>query len=161
MGVAGWVDGRLLAEAPCVDTASPDARVRALGIVAGARPAVIWATIKGRDYVDFRVSGGAGQLFAVSLKASNRQNYFNILPPGRDTAMFIGSTSGQFFSRTLPADGDYTVRVYLMRAAARRNESSRYMLSVSLTGMPLAPVPASKDAVLPDTPYHASAIVPC
>lgn len=160
-GVAGWVDGRLLAEAPCAGTASSDARVQALGIVADARPAVIRATIKGRDYVDYRVSGGAGQLFTVSLKASNRQNYFNVLPPGRDAAMFIGSSSGQVFSRALPADGEYTVRVYLMRAAARRNETSRYALSVSLAGKPLAPIPASKDAVLPGAPYHASAVVPC
>jgi hypothetical protein len=51
--------------------------------------------------------------------------------------------------------------VYLMRPAARRNESSAYSLKVGITGTPLAPVPASRDALIPGTPYHASAEVPC
>jgi hypothetical protein len=51
--------------------------------------------------------------------------------------------------------------VYLMRPAARRNESSTYSLRVGIAGTPLAPVPASRDALIPGTPYHASAEVPC
>ena len=39
--------------------------------------------------------------------------------------MFVGSTSGNRFSGVLPTDGDYAIRVYLMRNAARRNESAR------------------------------------
>lgn len=35
---------------------------------------------------------------------------------------------------TLPVDGDYTVRVYLMRSAARRNETAEYTLTVGITG---------------------------
>jgi hypothetical protein len=61
----------------------------------------------------------------------------------------------------LPADGDYKVRVYLMRNAARRNEVSSYELTVSVTGQALAPLPASEDARLPGTPFHASAPIPC
>jgi hypothetical protein len=61
----------------------------------------------------------------------------------------------------LPADGDYKVRVYLMRNAARRNEASDYTLTISVTGAPLAPTSKAKDAVLPGTPYHASAPVTC
>ena len=59
------------------------------------------------------------------------------------------------------AEGGYTVRVYLMRAAARRNEASDYTLTVGVTGKPLAALPASQDAVLPGTPFHASAQVTC
>jgi len=61
----------------------------------------------------------------------------------------------------LPADGDYKVRVYLMRNAARRNEVSNYELTVTVTGQALAPTPASKDALLPGTPFHASAPIAC
>ena len=161
-GVSGWVEGRFLAEAACPGvTATGDARVEAFDVVEGARPKLIRAQIRGREYVDYLLNAGAGQTLSVSLKASNRQNYFNVLPPRSQAAMFIGSTSGTTFTGMLPVEGDYTVRVYLMRAAARRNESSRYTLSVSLAGKPLVPIPASKDAVLPGTPYHASATVPC
>jgi hypothetical protein len=88
-------------------------------------------------------------------------NYFNVLPPGsKDVAMYAGQT-GEDFKGVLPTDGDYTIRVYLVRAAARRNESSRYTLTVSVTGKALEPVAASKDAVIPGTPYHASAKITC
>jgi hypothetical protein len=61
----------------------------------------------------------------------------------------------------LPADGDYTVRVYLIRAAARRNESGSYALDIGVGGKALAALPASVDALIPGTPYHASASIPC
>jgi hypothetical protein len=58
--------------------------------------------------------------------------YFNVLVPGGDSALFVGSTSGETFEGTLPADGDYTVRTYLMRNAARRGESSDYTLDIRI-----------------------------
>jgi hypothetical protein len=74
--------------------------------------------------------------------------------------MYVGQT-GEAYTGMLPADGDYKVRVYLMRNAARRNEVSNYELTVTVTGQALAPTPASQDALLPGTPYHASASIPC
>ena len=127
----------------------------------GATSAVIKGQVKGSEDVDYLVRAGAGQTITVSLKVSNRSNYFNVLPPGsKDVAMYAGQT-GEDFKGVLPADGDYTIRVYLIRAAARRNESSRYTLTVSVTGNALEPVAASKDAVIPGTPYHASAKIVC
>ena len=75
--------------------------------------------------------------------------------------MFVGSTSGNTFTVTLPDEGDYRVRVYLMRAAARRNESSTYTLTIGLTGKPLAPLTAAEDALVPGTRFHAAASVTC
>ena len=161
-GASGWVEGRFLAEAACpAAAANADARVRPVDIAEGGSPKLIRAQIRGREYVDFLVNAGAGQTLSVSMKASNRQNYFNVLPPRSQAAMFIGSTSGNEFSGMLPVEGDYVVRVYLMRAAARRNESSRYSLSLALQGKPLAALPESKDALVPGTSYHASANVSC
>jgi len=68
---------------------------------------------------------------------------------------------GQPYTGMLPTDGDYNVRVYLMRSAARRNEVSNYELTISVTGHALAPLPASKDALVPGTPFHASASITC
>ena len=127
----------------------------------GSTSAVIKGQVKGYSDVDYLVRAGAGQTITVSLKVSNRMNYFNVLPPGsKDVAMYAGQT-GEDFKGVLPTDGDYTIRVYLIRAAARRNESSKYTLTVSVTGKALEPTPASKDAVIPGTPFHASAKIAC
>jgi len=127
----------------------------------GSTSAVIKGRLQGYSDVDYLVRAGAGQTITVTLKRSNPSNYFNVLPPGSsDVAMYVGQT-GEDFTGMLPADGDYTIRVYLVRAAARRNESSDYTLAISVTGKALTPVPASHDAVLPGTPFHASAKITC
>ena len=127
----------------------------------GASSATIKGQMKGDADVDYVVRAAAGQTLSVTLKGSNRSNYFNVLPPGSaDVAMHVGQ-DGRPYTGMLPADGDYKVRVYLMRSAARRNEVSNYELTVSVTGQPLAPIPASQDALLPGTPYHASGSITC
>jgi hypothetical protein len=127
----------------------------------GASSASVTGQLKGDADVDYVVRAAAGQTLSVELKVSNRSNYFNVLPPGSaDVAMYVGQT-GEAYSAVLPADGDYKVRVYLVRAAARRNEVSNYTLTVRVTGTALAPLPASQDAVIPGTPFHASGPVQC
>ncbi|MGB7564572.1 MAG: hypothetical protein WBM08_07440 [Prochlorococcaceae cyanobacterium] len=128
---------------------------------AGASSALLKGQLKGDQTVDYKLRAGAGQTLTVDLKGSNLQNYFNVMAAGTDNALFIGSSSGNRFSGPLPSDGDVMVRVYLMRPAARRNETSTYSLKVGIGGVPLAPVPAARDALIPGTPYHASAEVPC
>jgi hypothetical protein len=127
----------------------------------GASAATIKGQLKGGADVDYLVHAAAGQTLSVSLKGSNRSNYFNVLPPGSaDVAMHVGQ-DGEPYTGMLPTDGDYTVRVYLMRNAARRNETSDYTLTIGVTGKALAPLPASQDALLPGTKFHASGSVKC
>jgi len=127
----------------------------------GASSAVIKGQLKGDAMVDYLVRAAAGQTLSVKLQKTNAQNYFNVMPPGSTgSAMFVGD-SGENYSGVLPTDGDYIVRVYLMRPAARRGESSNYTLTVGASGQALAPIAASKDAVIPGTSYHASAKIKC
>jgi hypothetical protein len=127
----------------------------------GASSAQIKGQIKGDATVDYVIRAAAGQTLSVALQKSNPQNYFNVLPPGsNDVAMFVGDAGGDY-KGLLPADGDYVVRVYLMRAAARRGESSSYTVTIGATGKALAATPASKDARVAGTPYHASATIKC
>ena len=128
---------------------------------AGADSTLLNGQLKGDQTVDYKLRAGAGQTLTVELKGSNLQNYFNVMAAGTENALFIGSSSGNRFSGLLPSDGEVRVRVYLMRPAARRMETSTYSLKLGIGGAPLAPVPASRDALLPGTPYHASAEVPC
>lgn len=125
----------------------------------GASSASVKGAIKGRQTIDYTVRAKAGQTMAVTLKTSNGSNYFNVLPPGsNDVAIFIGSSDGNEFSGVLPSDGEYKVRVYLMRNAARRDESANYTLTVGITG---AASVASVDAKVAGTPYHATGNLPC
>jgi hypothetical protein len=122
----------LLATAPA--SAGTDIRQESVTFQAGALRSTVKGRIKGRETVDYLVRAGTGQTLKVTLKAGNRFAYFNVLPPGSDEALFIGSTSGNSFEGRLPMDGEYRLRVYLMRNAARRGESTRYTLDLGLEG---------------------------
>lgn len=142
--------------------AAEDGRSERLRFAKGASTTVTKGQIKGYQYVDYLVRGSAGQTLSAAMKTGNGANYFNVIAPGGgDVAMFIGSMSGERFSGLLPADGDYTIRVYLMRNAARRNETARYTLNVELGGQALPATPAALDALVRGTPYHATAKVVC
>jgi hypothetical protein len=148
---------------PVMDTAVADAGIRQekVQFAKGASSAVIKGQLKGDAMVDYLVRAAAGQTLSVKLQKTNAQNYFNVMPPGSTgSAMFVGD-SGENYSGVLPTDGDYIVRVYLMRPAARRGESSNYTLTIGASGKALAPIAASKDALVPGTSYHASAKVKC
>ena len=151
----------LLSVAGGANAAAPEVRSERVEFASGATSRVIKGQVKGDHAVDYQLLAGAGQILSVEMKSSNASNYFNINPPGSEMSLFIGSTSGALFSGELPADGDYTVRVYLMRNAARRNELANYTLTLSLAGQPLAATPAAKDALIPGTPFHASATIAC
>jgi hypothetical protein len=127
----------------------------------GASSATIKSQLKGDADVDYVVRAAAGQTLTVSMKVSNRSNYFNVLPPGSTGVAMYAAQTGDAYTGMLPTDGDYTVRVYLVRAAARRNEVSNYELTISVTGQALAPLPGSKDAKVPGTPFHATGPVTC
>jgi hypothetical protein len=144
-----------------VGLAQPAIESQRVTFRAGADSTLLTGQLKGDQTIDYKLRAGAGQTLTVELKGSNPQNYFNVMAAGADTALFIGSSSGNRFRGPLPSDGDVRVRVYLMRPAARRNESSTYSLKVGISGAPLATVPASRDALIPGTPFHASADVPC
>lgn len=140
-------------------------RTQAVQFAKGHSSATIQGKIKGDQTIDYTLRAKAGQTMSVTLKAGNGANYFNVLPPGSDdVALFVGSTGGNEWTGTLPADGEYKLRVYLMRSAARRNQTASYALTVGITGTPRAAAfgkaPAS-DARIPGTPYHAAGPLPC
>lgn len=131
----------------------------------GATTATIKGHIKGYETVDYLLGAKAGQHMNVSLATKHGATYFNILAPGEnEVAMFNASVSQNRFEGALPATGDYKIRVYMMRSAARRNEAASYALTVGITGSPKASdfgkAPVS-DAKVKGTPYHATGPLPC
>lgn len=108
-----------------------DIRTERVQFKKGTSSATVEGSIKGYETVDYVLGARKGQLMNVSMATSNTASYFNILEPGKSNeAMFIGSTSGNQFEGVLPASGDYKVRVYLMRSAARRDEVADYRLEM-------------------------------
>jgi len=92
-------------------------------------------SITGYESVNYQLEAKAEQLMAVDLKTDNTATYFNIFEPGKgpgDQAMFIGSINGGHYEGELSSDGVYTVQVYMMRSAARRNEKANYTLNISI-----------------------------
>jgi hypothetical protein len=130
-GVAAWA-ALLLTSAHGAD----GLRRQEVRFEAGTAATSISGQIRGDEGVDYLVRVRAGQTLTVSFKPSNPMAYFNVLPPDSEEALFVGSSAAQagLFMTQLPRDGVYTVRVYLMRAAARRSETARYTLGVSVTG---------------------------
>jgi hypothetical protein len=131
----------------------------------GASSATVKGTLKGDQTIDYALRAKAGQTMTVTFKGSNGANYFNVLPPGSTgEAIFIGATEGNEFKGELPADGEYRIRVFLMRSAARRGEASSYTMTVGITGVPKAAAASAApagDAKVKGTPYHATGKVPC
>jgi hypothetical protein len=90
--------------------------------------------VTGDGYHDYLLGAKAGQSMAVSLIADSSSVYFNILPPGGGgEAIYNSSTSGNDATGVrLPKSGNYTIRVYLMGAAADEGKTVPFMLSMSI-----------------------------
>jgi len=112
--------------------AQAEIRTQEIRFANGATATSIKGRIHGEQTIDYRLRARAGQTLAVMFKPGKSSAYFNVLPPGSETALFVGSTSGNRFEGVLPTDGVYTIRAYLMRSAARRNEAASYTLDVAI-----------------------------
>lgn len=114
----------------------------------GASGTTIDDSITGYEAVNYRVGVAAGQTMSVQLDTRNASNYFNITAPGASEALFNSSISGNSTSFTIPSSGNYVISVYLMRNAARRDETANYELNIYVEGAaasaprPPAPTPA-------------------
>ncbi|MGK7937143.1 MAG: hypothetical protein AB4206_15335 [Xenococcaceae cyanobacterium] len=101
----------------------------------GASSAVVEDSITGYETVDYVLNAREGQYMNVSMATDNTINYFNILAPGEnEVAMFNSSMAQNQYEGILSKSGDYKIRVYMMRSAARRNEVANYRLEMIVTG---------------------------
>lgn len=101
-------------------------------LTAGKPALSIQGKIQGYATAEYTLTGKAGQTLSVKLKTNQASNYFNIRQAGQDEALFTGASGGNTFQAKLPADGAYTVQVYLMRNAARRHAVAAYTLALGL-----------------------------
>lgn len=88
--------------------------------------------IKGYQSIDYVVDAHAGQILTIAFQSNNLATYFNVIEPNADFASFNGAMLGNSYTNKLSVDGSYTIRVYMMRNAAARNENAVYTLNISL-----------------------------
>jgi hypothetical protein len=129
--------------------AADEIRTERIRFQKGASSAIVEGSIKGYQIVDYVLGAAKGQYMNVSMATDNTASYFNIMAPGEtEVAFFNGSMSQSQnqYEGTLPTTGDYRIRVYMMRSAARRNETANYRLEMIVTGATTATSSAGQAA---------------
>ncbi len=109
-----------------------DVRHETVRFARGTSGTTIQDSITGYNSVRYSLRANAGQTVSVRLDTSNASNFFNVSVPGASEALFIGSIKGNSTSFVIPSGGDYAIDVYLMRNAARRNETANYTLAIHI-----------------------------
>ncbi|WP_224482815.1 hypothetical protein [Robertkochia aurantiaca] len=121
---------------------------------------IIQDQLKGYKIRDYLFNARAGQLLEVEMTTDNLANYFNIMEPQEEfVAVFNSSIDGNEFRGTLNGTGEYRIRVYLMRSAARRDENAQYELRLKLEDSVV--FKRSSDVRVPGTEFHAIGQIPC
>lgn len=139
--------------------AQDDIQTKQVQFEPGATSTTIENSIKGYQTIDFVLNVKNGQYMNVSMATDNSANYFNILEPGEtEVAIFNGSMNENQYEGITSKSGDYKIRVYLMRSAARRNEIANYRLEMIVTNGNKNEI---EDFLVPGTNYNATGQIPC
>lgn len=115
--------------APAVSAYAQDTRTVDVRFPRGSSGTELSNSITGYQAINYQIGVSAGQTMSVQLDTNNSSNYFNITAPGASEALYNGSVSGNSTSFVIPSSGTYTVSVYLMRNAARRNETASFSIN--------------------------------
>lgn len=123
---------------------------RQVSFAPGTTAREIRGTLRGNTDATYRLRTGSGQVLQVLFSPSNRSCYFNAFAPGQDGAVHIGSSAGNEFGQSATIAGEYRFQIYLMRNAARRNETCRYRISFEVTGAVGGVSPGTSDRMMRD-----------
>lgn len=113
-----------------VPALADDVRREAVHFAPGTSGSTIKSKVTGYQSVQYSLGVRAGQRMNVQLDSGNGSLYFNITAPGASEALYNSSIDGNGTSVTIPSSGNYLIDVYLMRNAARRNETANYTLTL-------------------------------
>jgi hypothetical protein len=100
----------------------------------GKSSAAITDSIKGDNSIAYMLNARAGQVMSILFSPGNSSCYMNVSEPGADSAVHIGSSAGNEYAANLAASGDYKIQLYLMRNAARRNETCKFSITFEAAG---------------------------
>lgn len=109
---------------------APAQTKRPVRFAANTNSATLRGKISGYAYTDYLVRARGGQTITVELSGTPVAPVFSILQP--DGNNLENAAQSNSFSGTLPDTGVYVVRVGLMRAFARRRQSTNFTLKISI-----------------------------
>lgn len=116
----------------------------------GATSTTINGSVRGDEYIDYVVNARGGQTMVVSLAVTgtngNGTAYFNILPAGQDYGgPYIGHMDDDNRAEiTVPSDGDWSIRVYLMGNDRDAGKTVGYSIDVYIAPSDAAPSAGSE-----------------
>lgn len=124
-----------------------------LTIPAGKTTVSTTGSITGFQDIDYMIDAKAGQTMTVTLKSNKTSNYFLVFGPmDAQTAIYNSDAGSQTWTKTLDQTGNYTVRVYLYRNAARNNVKANFTLTVAVKNGATKP----GDAKVAGTKFNAT-----
>lgn len=136
-------------------------RTQRVQFARGANSATVTGALKGDETIDYLVSLRAGQPLNVSMATRTTSLAFNIMEPGeQQVAIYNGSVNGLQYEGTTARDGDYRIRVYLVRASARRGSAASFRLEVIAGAAAATPAAAAKPAAAA-LRFNATGKIPC
>jgi hypothetical protein len=125
----GWALVLLLA----LSVVTAGQTTRSIYLPKGKNVTPVSGTVKGNQYLDYRVNVETGQTLKVTLNSKSKSVYFNVLPPGSvDVSIYNSSTGENRYSHVADQSGIYTIRVYLMGAAKSENRTANFSLNVGI-----------------------------
>lgn len=131
-------------------------RTERVSFAKGASSATLKGSVAGYNVVDYVVNAQKGQTMSISLKTSSTFAYFNVRGSKDGFASELDvnpkAMEEKDWKAELPKSGDYYIRVYLVRAEARRDGKADYSLSISVTGGGTKETAASEKPVFYDCP---------
>lgn len=118
----------LVAAGQCGFARADGARQLSVVTVNGESRVTIGDSLKGHQALEYKLGIGPGQHMIMMLEADHTNVAFNLTAPGQAEAFFNGAIQGDRFEGDLAEAGTYTIRVYLLDDAARRNEPMDFTL---------------------------------
>jgi hypothetical protein len=117
----------------------------------GATSTTINGAVRGNEYIDYVLNARGGQTMVVSLAVTGTNGhgsaFFNILPAGQDYGgPYTGSSDDDRRTEiTVPHDGDWAIRVYLMGNDRDTDKTVGYSIDVYIA-------PSTKSSRAPSKP---------
>lgn len=131
-------------------------QTKRMTIPAGKTSVSATGSITGYQDIDYIVNAAAGQTMTVTLKTNKTSNYFLVYGPGdAETAIYNSDAGEQTWKKTLDQGGDYTIRVYLYRNAARNNVKANFTVTVTVKNAAGKP----GDAKVAGTQFNATGML--
>lgn len=99
----------------------------------GANSAVVSGTIAGYKYIDYVLNIRAGQVLSLDLPSKSKVELVIFMPDGDNMPDAAGISGG---TMQIDETGDYTVRVLMTRASARRKgATAAFTLKIKVEDM--------------------------